>query len=57
MVAGIMLGTMFDAGELAAAGLGNLADVYGVGWVYSLCAFLHLLAFATLFMPNTKHNR
>ena len=57
MVAVIMFETMFDAGELAAAGLGDLADVYGVRWVNSLCAFLHLLAFVTLFMSNTKHNR
>lgn len=54
MVAGIMFGTMFGIGGLAAAGLGKLADMYGIDWVYSLCAFLPLLGFATLFMPNTK---
>lgn len=54
MVAGIMFGTMFGVSGLAAAGLGGLADMYGIDWVYSLCAFLPLLGFATLFMPNTK---
>ncbi|MDM3101549.1 MFS transporter [Citrobacter sp. Cf134] len=57
MVAGIMFGTMFGVGGLAAAGLGKLADMYGIDWVYSLCAFLPLLGFATLFMPNTKQSR
>lgn len=57
MVAGIMFGTMFGIGGLAAAGLGKLADMYGIDWVYSLCAFLPLLGFATLFMPNTKQKR
>lgn len=57
MVAGIMFGTMFGVGGLAAAGLGKLADIYGIEWVYSLCAFLPLLGFATLFMPNTRQSR
>ncbi|MBP2198858.1 MULTISPECIES: MFS transporter [Pantoea] len=54
MVAGIMFGTMFGVGGLAAAGLGKLADMYGIAWVYGLCAFLPLLGFATLFMPETR---
>ncbi|WP_380181872.1 MFS transporter [Kalamiella sp. sgz302252] len=54
MVAGIMFGTMFGVGGLAAAGLGKLADMYGIDWVYGLCAFLPLLGFATLFMPETR---
>ncbi len=54
MVAGIMFGTMFGIGGLAAAGLGKLADIHGIDWVYSLCAFLPLLGFITLFMPDTK---
>lgn len=57
MVAGIMFGTMFGVGGLAAAGLGKLADIYGIEWVYSLCAYLPLLGFAALFMPNTKQSR
>lgn len=54
MVAGIMFGTMFGIGGLAAAGLGKLADIHGIDWVYSLCAFLPLLGFITLFMPDTR---
>jgi len=57
MVAGIMFGTMFGVGGLAAAGLGKLADMYGIDWVYSLCAFLPLLGFATLFMPGIKQRQ
>ncbi len=57
MVAGIMFGTMFGIGGLAAAGLGKLADIHGIDWVYSLCAFLPLLGFITLFMPDTRQSR
>jgi len=54
MIAGIMFGLMFGIGGLGAAGLGHLADLHGIVWVYNLCAFLPLLGFATAFLPNTK---
>lgn len=53
MVSGIMFGTMFGIGGIAAAALGKLADLYGIAAVYSACAFLPLLGLATLFMPQT----
>lgn len=54
MVAGIMFGTMFGIGGIAAAGLGKLADLYGIVSVYNACGFLPLLGLATLLMPETK---
>lgn len=54
MVSGIMFGTMFGVGGIAAAGLGKLADLYGIASVYQACAFLPLLGLATLLMPDTR---
>lgn len=55
MVAGLMFGLMFGISGMAAAGLGYLADLNGIVWVYQLCAFLPLLGFATALLPDTKH--
>lgn len=54
MVAGIMFGTMFGVGGIAAAGLGKLADIYGIVSVYDACGYLPLLGLATLLMPDTR---
>ena len=55
LVSGLMFGVMFGIGGIAAAGLGMLADVYGITWVYQLCAFLPLLGLLTVFLPKTKN--
>lgn len=55
LVSGLMFGVMFGIGGIAAAGLGMLADVYGIIWVYQLCAFLPLLGLLTVFLPKTKN--
>jgi len=54
MVGGIMFGLMFGIGGIGAAGLGHLADLYGIVWVYGLCAFLPLLGVATALLPSTR---
>ena len=54
MVSGLMFGLMFGVSGIAAAGLGHLADIYGIEWVFNLCSFLPLLGFATIFLPKTK---
>ena len=54
LVSGLMFGLMFGIGGLGAAGLGMLADTYGIIWVYGLTAFLPLLGLATAFLPNPK---
>ncbi|NUE92002.1 MFS transporter [Acinetobacter seifertii] len=54
MIAGLMFGLMFGVSGIAAAGLGHLADINGIEWVFGLCSFLPLLGFATALLPNTK---
>lgn len=54
MISGLMFGFMFGVSGLAAAGLGYLADIYGIAWVYTFCSFLPLLGIATFFLPNTR---
>lgn len=58
MVAGLMFGLMFGIGGIGAAGLGYLADIHGIVWVYKLCAYLPLIGLATAFLPDTReHNK
>lgn len=54
MISGLMFGFMFGVSGIAAAGLGYLADIYSISWVYSFCSFLPLLGLATFFLPNNK---
>ncbi len=54
LVSGLMFGLMFGIGGIAAAGLGHLADEYGIVRVYGVTAFLPLLGLATAFLPNTR---
>lgn len=55
LVSGLMFGMMFGIGGIAAAGLGVLADHFGIIFVYQLCAFLPLLGLLTIFLPKTQH--
>lgn len=57
MVSGIMFGLMFGISGIGAAALGQLADAYGIVWVYSITAYLPLLGFATALLPRTKEHR
>lgn len=54
MVSGVMFGLMFGIGGIGAAGLGQLADTYGIGWVYQFCSYLPLLGLVTAFLPSTN---
>ena len=53
-MSGLMFGLMFGIGGIGAAGLGLLADVHGVIWVYKLCAALPLLGLFTALLPDMK---
>lgn len=57
MVSGVMFGLMFGIGGIGAAALGQLADVHGIVWVYSLTAYLPLLGVATALLPRTDEHR
>lgn len=54
LVSGLMFGLMFGIGGIGAAGLGQLADEYGIIWVYGITSFLPLLGLATAFLPKTS---
>jgi len=56
MIAGLMFGLMFGVSGIAAAGLGYLADLKGIEWVFGVCSLLPLLGFATVFLPKTQAN-
>jgi MFS transporter, FSR family, fosmidomycin resistance protein len=55
-VSGVMFGLMFGIGGIGAAGLGQLADVHGIVWVYKFCAWLPLLGLATAFLPRSHEH-
>jgi FSR family fosmidomycin resistance protein-like MFS transporter len=54
LVSGLMFGLMFGIGGIGAAGLGRLADLQGIVWVYKLCAVLPLLGLITALLPDMK---
>jgi FSR family fosmidomycin resistance protein-like MFS transporter len=54
MVAGLLFGLAFGIAAIGAAGLGVLADAWGIVAVYKICAFLPLLGLAGFLLPETK---
>ncbi|BDM23725.1 MULTISPECIES: MFS transporter [Pseudomonas] len=54
MVSGVMFGLMFGISGIGAAGLGELADLHGIEWVYQVISFLPLLGLATALLPATR---
>lgn len=54
MVAGLLFGLAFGIAALGAAGLGVLADSWGIVTVYKICAFLPLLGLVAFFLPNPR---
>ena len=53
-VSGMFYGLAFGLGGLGAAVLGWLADLYGIEWVYQVCAFLPLLGMLAVFLPRLR---
>jgi FSR family fosmidomycin resistance protein-like MFS transporter len=51
-VSGLFFGFAFGMGGMGAAVLGNVADQYGIEFVYRICAFLPLLGMVAAFLPN-----
>ncbi|WP_333816175.1 MFS transporter [Tabrizicola sp.] len=54
MVAGLLFGLAFGIAALGAAGLGVLADHWGIVTVYRICAFLPLLGLVAFLLPNPR---
>ncbi|HWK54216.1 MAG TPA: MFS transporter [Hyphomicrobiales bacterium] len=57
LVSGLMFGLMFGISGIGAAGLGELADTYGIVRVYGVTAFLPWLGLATAFLPNAPKRK
>lgn len=54
LISGLFFGLAFGIAGIAAAVLGNLADIKGIEYVYNICAYLPLLGIVTVFLPNVK---
>lgn len=54
MVAGMFFGFSFGMGGIAAAALGQLADLNGIEWVYSVCSFLPAIGLLAVFLPDIR---
>ena len=57
MVSGMFFGFSFGLGGLAAAGLGRLADAYGIVFVYHLTAWLPAIGLLVWFLPDLEKDR
>jgi Arabinose efflux permease len=51
-IAGMFFGFAFGMGGLAAAVLGQAADLYGIEQVYLICSYLPLLGLIAIFLPR-----
>jgi len=54
LISGFFFGFAFGMGGLGAAVLGRLADVAGIEYVYSLCAFLPAIGVLAAFLPDIE---
>jgi len=54
LIGGMFYGLYFGLGGIAAAGLGSLADTYGIATVYRFCSFLPLVGLLTVFLPKIE---
>ena len=52
-VAGLFFGLAFGLGGVGAALLGQLADVTGIEFVFSVCSFLPAIGLLAAFLPHT----
>ena len=56
MVSGLFFGFAFGMGGIGAAVLGRVADVHGIDYVYSLCAYLPLIGVLAIFLPDLERS-
>jgi MFS transporter, FSR family, fosmidomycin resistance protein len=52
MIAGLFFGATLGIAGIAAAGFGLLADVFGLAFVFQLCAVLPVLGLLTVYLPK-----
>ncbi len=54
MISGMFYGFSFGLGGIGAAVLGAVAEHFGIGLVYQVCAFLPLLGLLAVFLPDVR---
>jgi FSR family fosmidomycin resistance protein-like MFS transporter len=54
LIAGLFFGFAFGMGGLGAATFGNLADRYGIDFVYSIASYLPALGILTALLPSPR---
>jgi len=57
MISGLFFGLAFGMGGLGAAVLGHVADLRGIEFVYSICAYLPLLGALAAFLPKIETHK
>ena len=57
MIAGLFFGFAFGMGGIGAAVLGEMADWWGIEYVYWLCSFLPLIGLLAVFLPSVERRR
>ncbi|HEX4971136.1 MAG TPA: MFS transporter [Steroidobacteraceae bacterium] len=57
MISGLFFGLAFGMGGLGAAVLGHVADIRGIEFVYSICAYLPLLGALAAFLPKVETHK
>ena len=57
LISGMFFGLAFGIAGIAAAVLGNIADVTGIEYVYKVCSYLPLLGIMTVFLPNDRKQK
>lgn len=57
LISGLFFGLAFGIAGIAAAVLGDVADHQGLEYVYRFCAYMPLLGFVAIFLPNVKPHR
>ncbi|MFN4141423.1 MFS transporter [Aestuariivirga sp.] len=54
LISGLFFGVAFGIGAAGAAGLGILADLTSIGFVFQLCSFLPAIGLLAMFLPGTE---
>jgi len=57
LVSGMFFGLIFGIGGIGAAVLGNLADRFGIGFVYQICSVLPAIGLLTALLPKSRTAR
>jgi FSR family fosmidomycin resistance protein-like MFS transporter len=57
LIAGLFFGLAFGVGGIGAAVLGEVADIKGIDFVYSVCSYLPALGLLTVFLPDIGKGR